>query len=238
MGFFDWLKKLFGGGEPEKKPLRPAPRQAVPPKAPEIGGVSGVGTFDVGWGAPQTPSKPPVSAVPPSTPVARKPASAPRRSGTLNLDAGDFLPIGREELVKGARENQGWGNPWFGRRDLIPPADDERTKLIDRGLVTQGLLTPEELVEIHEVGAEMERVRPSLTSVQVGVQRAGEAAVQADRAQRAGRKEQKKKEAAERKQLRAEAIAKRRATDILFLGRGVSGRLGQRQGDTGKLTSQ
>jgi retron-type reverse transcriptase len=171
--------------------------------------------------------------VAPSKPAAPK----PKRAASLNLDAADFLPIGREELVQGAKENQGWGNPWFGRRDLIPPADDARTKLIDRGLVTQGLLTPEELVEIHEVGAEMERIRPSLISVEMEVQKAGEEAVQADRAARAARKEQKKKETAERKRLRTEAIAKRRASDILFLGRGVSGWLGQRQADAGKLSS-
>ena len=32
-------------------------------------------------------------------------------------------------------------NPWFGRRDLIPPVSDERTALIDRGMVGLGLLT-------------------------------------------------------------------------------------------------
>lgn len=235
MGFFDWLKKIFGGGGgAEGKPPRP-----VPPKPAEISPVPGVGSFDVGWGAPQTPPKSSVSAVPPSAPPASRRPTPPRRSsGTLNLDAGDFLPIGRQELLEGAKENQAWGNPWFGRRDLIPPAEDERTKLIDRGLVTQGLLTPEELVEIHEVGAEMERFRPSLVSMEVAVHKAGEEAVQADRERRAARREQKKKEAAERKRLRAEAIAKRRAEDILFLGRGVSGRLNQRQADAARLTSQ
>src|SRR5438105_4148956 len=79
-------------------------------------------------------------------PTSASSSSAPRRAANLNLDAGDFLPIGREELRSGAQQNRGWGNPWFGRRDLIPPAADERTKLIDRGLVTQGLLTPEQLV--------------------------------------------------------------------------------------------
>jgi len=176
MGFFNWLKKIFGGGE--RKPSAPRP-PAVPPNtifvsaAPQPAGAPS---------APVPPSMPvtPATPVAPARPTApAKRAPSPKRGGSLNLDAADFLPISRQELVQGAKENQGWGNPWFGRRDLIPPADDERTKLIDRGLVTQGLLTPEELVEIHEVGAEMERVRPSLTSVQVGVQRAGEAAVQA-----------------------------------------------------------
>src|SRR5262249_44616234 len=50
-------------------------------------------------------------------------------------------------------------------------------------------------------------------------------------------KQQKKAEAAERKKKRAEAIARRKATDILFLGRRVSGRLGERQSDVAKLTA-
>ncbi len=166
---------------------------------------------------------------------ASPPRRAPPRAGTLHLDAGDFLPISRQELKKGAERSPGWGNPWFGRRDLIPPADDERTKLIDRGLVTQGFLSPEQLVEIHEVGAEMERVRPSLVRIEVEAAQVGEAAVEADRQRRAAIKEQKKKEAAERRQRRAEQIAQRRATDILFLGRGVSGRLGDRQSDSARL---
>src|SRR5207244_10343352 len=47
----------------------------------------------------------------------------------------------------------------------------------------------------------------------------------------------KKAEAAERRRLRAEAIARRHATDILFLGRGVSGRLHDRQSNTEKLAA-
>jgi retron-type reverse transcriptase len=155
----------------------------------------------------------------------------------MDLEASEFLPIARQELAEAARDNPAWGNPWFGRRDVIPPADDERTKLIDRGLVTQGLLTPEELVEIHQVGAEMERLRPALRSVETQAHLAGEAAVAAERQRRAALKEQKKKEAAERKRVRAEQIAQRRASDIVFLGRGVSGRLGQRQADAARLTA-
>ncbi len=163
--------------------------------------------------------------------------SIPRPRKTLGLDAGDFLPIARKELVGAAKKISRWGNPWFGRRDLIPSVDDERTKLIDRALVTHGLLSPEQLVEIHEVGAEMERVRPSIAAVEHAASLAGEAAVQAEREKKAKLKQQKKAEAAERKRRRAEAIAHRHATDILFLGRGVSGRLGNRQSDRDKLAA-
>jgi retron-type reverse transcriptase len=153
-----------------------------------------------------------------------------------DLNAADFLPIEEDALRKQARNVTRWG-PWFGRRDLIPPITDPRTKLIDRALVANGLLTPEQLVEIHRVGEEMERVRPSIAFAEQAAAAAGEAAVQADREQRAQIKAQKKAAAAERKKQRAQAIAHRKATDILFLGRGVSGRLGDRTSQPDKLST-
>ena len=48
---------------------------------------------------------------------------------TLGLDAGAFLPISRQEIKKAAQDQNLFFNPWFGRRDRIPPADDPRTKL-------------------------------------------------------------------------------------------------------------
>src|SRR5262249_23616395 len=133
----------------------------------------------------------------------------------LDLNAAEFLPVGRDELKDAAQKVQLWG-PWFGRRDLIPPADDPRTKLIDRALVTHGLLTPEQLVDIHRVGDEMDRLRPWVAAIEQATALAGEAAVQADRERRAKFKEQKKAEALERKKARECAISERRATDIVF----------------------
>ena len=45
-------------------------------------------------------------------------------------------------------------------------SSDLRTELIDRAMVTQGLITAEELAEIHGVGEEMERVRPSIAGME------------------------------------------------------------------------
>lgn len=230
---FDWLKKLFGIGTPPADPAaelnrvleevrrdlqsqRPADQAARPSENVTA--------------SPPTPSRAPFT-----TQFAVKPP--PKVAAPLDLDAADFLPISRAEILEKTQGQSPWGSAWFGRRDLIPPAEDSRTQLIDRGMVTQGLLTPEQLVEIHHVGAEMERVRPSLTALEVDAQKAGEAAVEADRARRAAIKEQKKKESAQRKRLRAEAVARRRATDIVFLGRGVSGWLGARQSDAARLAS-
>lgn len=184
------------------------------------------------------------NAVRPSAPVFKPKAPKPTGGGSsspsgpkkLNLDADDFLPISRDELVGAAKKLRSWG-VWFGRRDLIPPGDDERTKLIDRALVTNGLLTPEQLAEMHQVGDEMMRLRPELEGIKHLATKAGEEAVKEERERRAKLKEQKKAEAAERKKKRADEVAHRRATDIIFLGRGVSGRLHDRQSDVAKLTA-
>ena len=219
----NWLRKLF----------RSKPESAAPslPKGQEqlAAGVIVVSPFASSpVAAPASPTKSPPKPPPPIPRVTK-----------LNLDAADFLPIKREELLEAGRQSRSgmFSNVWFGRRDLIPPPDDPRTKLIDRGLVTHGLLTPEQLVEIHEVGAERERFRLQTEMIQHQSAAAGQQAVETDKAQRAALKEQKKKEAAERRQRRAEEILQRKATDILFLGRGVSGRLGERESDTVRLQS-
>ncbi|MCI0459368.1 MAG: RNA-directed DNA polymerase [Gemmataceae bacterium] len=213
MSFFKRLfERLFGTGEP------PAPELPVTP-GPE---------------AVPTTKRKPARQKPPAQPKPRKSRARKTAEPEVKaLQAEQFLPIERDELAAAARKVS-WG-VWFGRRDLIPPTEDPRTGLIDRALVTHGLLTPEQLVEIHRVGDEMERLRPHLEMAETRARLAGEQAVKAERQRRARRKQRKKVEAAERQRKRAEEIAHRRATDILFLGRGVSGRLGQRESDSKKL---
>jgi retron-type reverse transcriptase len=190
-----------------------------------------MGFLDWLFGKKPQPAHQLAAATPPPSAPPSAPQASPRK---LDLNAADYLPIARADLKEAAEGVQRWG-PWFGRRDVIPPADDPRTKLIDRALVTHGLLSPEQLVEIHRVGAEMERLRPSDFTIQQKIAQAGEAAVQADRERRAQLKAQKKAEAAARKKDRENTITQRRATDIFFLGRGVSGRLGERTSNVEKL---
>ena len=64
---------------------------------------------------------------------------------------------------------------------------------------------------------------------------AAERAVAISREERAARKEQKRAESAERKRKHAEGVAWRKATDIIYLGRGVSGGLADRQSQVAKL---
>jgi retron-type reverse transcriptase len=195
------------------------------------------GDVDPGWVQPAAPVGSPGAVPLPEADPYFSAAGAPVVKKTFGLDAGAFLPITRAEIKEAARGQNLFANPWFGRRDTIPPADDPRTELIDRAMVTQGLLTPEELAEIHRVGDEMERARPSLEGIAHEAVLAGAAAVQADRDARARLKARKKEEAAQRKNQRAAAVAHRRATDIVFLGRGVSGQLSDRQSDLERLAT-
>ncbi len=213
MGLFSWLGKLFGG--PGRSSGRLPNQERLRAALTELQQQAASRPL-----AMRTPSSPPA-------PRQQKPARK------LNLDLGKFAPLTSDQVRRGARLQGGsfFRNPWFGRRDLIPPVTDERTLLVDRGMVGLGLLTPEELVRIHEVGAQMDKVRPDL--VMAGA--IANEAVKMDEEERKKRKEQKKAEAAERKRRHAEAVATRRQTDIVFLGRGVSGGLADRRANVEKL---
>lgn len=206
MGLFDWMSNFFGG---QKPPSREAPRRTATPV--------------------------PTRALPPR-PAARPEPVAPRRPESRKLEgleAAQFAPLSDAEASREAKAlgRPTWSSPWFGRRDLIPPTTDPRTVLIDRLMVSEGLTKPEELADIHAVGAEMDRVRPDLAHATV---RANQA-VGSSQQERARRKAEKKVAALERKRLRAEAIAERKRTDIIFLGRGVSRGLSQRESNAEKL---
>ena len=219
--FLSWLLGSRDVLPPDVTPARAEPR---PPDAARAAIGQGKPPGEPDPGKARAEPRPPEAEVAPAEP----PPLAKKVGRPLGLDAADYLPITRAEIQEAAQGRNLLGNPWFGRRDLIPPADDPRTQLIDRAMVTQGLITPEQLAEIHAVGEEMDRVRPTLSSIEHRATMIGEAAVQADREARAQLKARKKAEAAERRRLRAEAIARRQAEDILFLGRDVSGRLGER----------
>ena len=206
MGFFDWL---FG--------RRPKP-------VPET---------------PQGPSPSPRPAPPTPLRGRQTPHAEPQADEELPLaDPYDteYLPVTRAEIIDAARSGNLLSTAFvFGRQGVIPPAADPRTSLIDRAMVTNGLLTPEELTEIHVVGEEYEKAKPTEFGMAAAAGLAGEAAVRAYREEKARRKAQKKAEAAKRKEERAAAVKHRRETDIIFLGRGVSGRLHLRLTDESRL---
>jgi retron-type reverse transcriptase len=173
--------------------------------------------------------------VEPSPAATSTPTSEPLPVGPR---PGDFLPINRDELLKKGEEARRTGEwMWFGRRDMIPPTSDPRTLLIDRGMLTQGFLTADQLAEMHRVGDEWDKHANRVRHIDIKAGQSAEQAVEADRAARAEVKARKKAEAAERKRQRAEGVAHRKATDIIFVGKGVSARMNDRASDAEKLAA-
>ena len=167
-----------------------------------------------------------------SRPGTEATATRVRAAPEARARRGRLAPISRQGLAAGDRAAGPalLDDVWSGRRDLIPPAEDERTRLIDRALVTHGFLTPEALAEIHRVGAgDGPRSAPPIASDPGPPALAGEAAVLADRAERARIKAAKKAEAAERRSAPGRGDRPPHATDIVYLGRGVSKFLGDRR---------
>jgi RNA-directed DNA polymerase len=205
MAFFDWIKLVLFGVPLPKKPTPPQPASGAPAAADRPFSQS-------------------------DAPRSKQPKQPQNRM--LNLDAGDFAPLNAEDAKKQAKSIRwNWASVNFDRRDQIPAPTEPRTMLIDRAMVAQGLLTPEQLVEIHDAGAKMSELRPDFA----GAANVAEHAVAADQAERRRIKEQKIAESAERKRKRAEEIVRRKATDIVFLGRGVSGGLADRRANVEKL---
>lgn len=153
----------------------------------------------------------------------------------LNLSASAFLPIQRDDLMRQASGLSLWSNIWFGRRDLIPPVHDPRTMLIDRGMLSAGMLSAEDLADMHRIGDLYAKYSGDATRIRSEGALAGQAAVDADRQARAEARLRKKAEAAERKEKRRAEIEHRRANDIVFLGRGVSQGLADHTSDLAKL---
>lgn len=207
VGLFDWLKNFLFGGLPPKGD-KPAP----PPKATP------------------GPDPAPGKRAPPPQPFPSK--SPPSASPAASYDPGDYAPISPDE-VKAKLSKENFWEGFRMRTDVIPPASDEWVKIIDRALVTRGLLTPEELAEIHRIGDLWLQHKGDRTLLQ---QRAQEAVANLEK-ERAELKARKKREAEERKRARAAAVAQRKQTDIVFLGRGVSGGLAHRQSDQAKLAA-
>jgi retron-type reverse transcriptase len=210
MGLFDFLRRLFFGGGP-RPPFPPSPPRPTQPRAP----------------APQTSW--PGTQAPPRT------YQPPRRvEVALNLDSAQFQPLSTEQVKAQAAGQTFTGFFEFGRQSRIPSAADPRTKLIDQAMVGQGLIAPEDLVKIHELGDRMDELRPEKAGVHVLAERA----LQADKEARRRIKAEKKAAAEERKRQHAERVAHNRQTDIVYLGRGVSAGLADRRSNVEKLQAQ
>lgn len=150
----------------------------------------------------------------------------------------EILTLSAEELRARAVKIDPYKTAWIGRVDTIPPQSDERTAIIDRGLILRGLLSEAQITEIHRVGDLWLRHSEAARLAATTAAKTAEDAVRQMREEKVRKKAQKIKEAAEKKRRYAEGVAKRRATDIIFLGRGVSSKLGDRRSDIEKLDAQ
>lgn len=230
MGLFDFIKRLF---IPDRfaPPSNPGTQSTNQPSAtpgtastPQPNRFVAFVSANVGQPASPAPAPPP-----------RVQTSAPPKHKVLNLDAAQFAPISSSDALSQARASTTVrANPWWGRLDTIPPASDERTLLIDRSLVAYGLMKPEELVEIHRIGD----LHLASQGEQALARERARLAVAESEVERKRIKEQKKAEAAARKQKHADDVAHRKATDIVFLGRGVSRGLADRRANVEKLEAE
>jgi RNA-directed DNA polymerase len=167
-------------------------------------------------------------AVPAAAPS--RPASHPDPFATNGL-----LGLSEEELRRRALRINPFRTAWIGRVDTIPPRSDERTALIDRGLVLRGLLTQAQLVEIHRVGDMWLRYRDAHTLAETIAAKTADEAIERLRREREERRAEKRLLAEERRRERVDAVARRKAEDIVHLGRGVSSRLHLRESDVEAL---
>ncbi len=207
--------------------------------------------FLFGWSQPAVPSEVGSPREPPPSSLADRDLSQPARvhsatvpktdpraaakprSNLSGLDTDKFAPITVDEALA-ATAKVDWKSANFDSRGVIPHASLPRVQVIDRTMVGMGLISEQELAEIHDIGTKMGQFRSDAEFIAI----AGERAVAESRAERQRRKEQRKAEAEARRNLRREQVAQRRATDIVFLGRGVSRGLADRRSNIELLQSK
>lgn len=225
MGFWDKLKRVFGGARPPG------------------GGDDGTGNPGDAAATPASQASPPPAQ--PGAPASAAPSTSPSAGGATTIppaatdparyQANEILGLSMAELRKRSLKIDPYRTPWIGRVDTIPPQTDERTALIDRGLILRGLLTKDQLDEIHRIGDLWIRHHDAVAMAATIAGAAAARAVEADRAGKAAIKAEKQRQAAERKAARTAQIAHRRQTDIVFAGRGVSARLHDRRAHVEQL---
>lgn len=232
MGFWDKVKTFIGPGKPgegEPKKDEPAPA-AKPASTPATTSTSASGktaSASSAVGAVSTFTAPTPAKTAAAKPKKDKPKDPYDASGILGLSA--------DELRKRALKIDPFRTAWIGRVDTIPPQSDERTALIDRGLILRGLLSEEQIEEIHRVGDLWLKHHEAASLASTVARKRADEAIAELKKEKAAKKAEKKRLAAERKKKRAADVARRKAEDIIFLGRGVSGKLADRRANVEAL---
>lgn len=230
MGFWDKVKTFIGPGKPNGAAsggTDPAATPATPATpAPAASSKASSGSATSGSSGKTSSS---------SSAAASKPAKAKKDKPKDPYDASGILGLSADELRKRALKIDPYRTAWIGRVDTIPPQSDERTAIIDRGLILRGLLSEDQIDEIHRVGDLWLKHHESANLAKsVATKKADQAIAQLKKDKEA-KKAEKKRLAAERKKKHAADVAKRKAEDIVFLGRGVSGHLADRRANVEAL---
>jgi retron-type reverse transcriptase len=150
----------------------------------------------------------------------------------------DILGLSAEEMRKRALKIDPSRTAWIGRTDTIPPQSDERTALIDRGLMLRGFLTKAQLDEIHAVGDQWLEHHDAVRLAEIEAHKTAKEIVEKQRNEKIERKAEKKRLAEEKKRAHVEAVQKRKLEDIMYLGPGVSAGLHDRRADIEKLEAR
>jgi len=203
--------------------------------------------------SPSAHDQPNSTAPPQIVPSQQIPGAEKRHlpPGSLaGLDTEKFAPapvnIGSEALQSG-----GWRAAVLDSRHEIPSADLPRVQTIDRTMVGMGLISERELTEIHTIGQQSKMSAGSASGFDIqtektGLDKAGpkkssrERDTESARESREDRQRRKAEKRAETERQQAdhrERVIQRHATDIVFLGRGVSRGLADRHSDVEKLTA-
>ena len=164
------------------------------------------------------------AAAPPAAEQRSVQKAAGNLSGLIGLDTDKFAPMSIDAALA-ATSAENWRSAYYDSRSVIPPQDLPRIQVIDRTMVGMGLISEQELAQIHDIGQKMAQFRSDADFIAAS----GERAVSESREERQRRKEEKKVTAEARRVQRREQVIQRRATDIVFLGRGVSRGLADRR---------
>lgn len=150
-------------------------------------------------------------------------------------EAHDILGLSPEETRKRSLKIKPYATAWIGRVDTIPPQSDERTALIDRGLILRGLLTQDQLREIHRVGDAWLQHHEAHKLAKAAASKSVDHFLEGERQKKLALKEEKRAAAEAKREAHRAAVEERRETDIVFLGRDVSARLGDRRSNVEAL---
>jgi retron-type reverse transcriptase len=192
------------------QPAQPSPPQSPPP------------TFAQ---QPKPGPFPVPQPVPMPAPKAAKPAPAALPNPYKNEA---ILGLSQAEMRARAMRINPYQTAWIGRVDTIPPQTDERTALIDRGLILRGLLTEQQITEIHQVGDLWIRFHDAAGNANMLAAKSAQEAVQVLQKRKADLKAKKQAESAAKKKKHIADVVRRKREDIIYLGPGVSGRLQDR----------